>query len=286
MSTPVDPQGGSAAPVPEPVPQGLPTDAQIRELAAQLQSTAADANPGALAMSQGVITATDPNAAPPTCTVTLSGSTTEIPGVRYMAYYSPVVQDTVQVLLQNGSMLVIGHIADIGTATATTGGFAAPTLSSGFTTNGNSNGAIMYRLVMDNGLWKMVWQGSVAHTGTNTTVVAAGVLPVESRPSAKRTLAAARSTSEGAATVQINFNTDGSVALGGATNVPSMLTTSGATNSVDTQSTVTHSHGATVSPSTITHDDGTHFHTVNNHSHANQLDDPTWISFNGLEYYL
>lgn len=289
MSTPLD---LTAQPTTNPVPTlvpGDPTAGQIRDLAAQLVSMATPSQP-ALNLSQGIVVDTNLGGTPPTVSITLSGSATQIDSVRFMSGYTPTVGDTVQVLKQDSNVLIMGHTTDIGTPTATTGGWIEPALSSGFTTVGNSNGRLKCRIVTDNGVFKIQWKGSVAHTGTNIVVVSAANMVATglSLPSDKVSMTTARSADGGMVQVGVDFGTDGSVTLVGAnsTSIGATNTTSPVTNLVDTQSTVSHSHGGAVTTATITHDDGSHGHVVDPHSHSLPSSAPTWVSFNGIEYFL
>jgi hypothetical protein len=289
MTTPSNPTpDATSGPVPAPVPSGSPTDADIRALAAQLTSMADSGV--ACSLSQGTVVATSPTTSPPTASITLSGSTTQVDGVRFLSSYSPQVNDTVQVLKQGGSLLILGHTADLGTSTATSGGWQTPTLSSGFTTNGNSNGNLQYRLVMDNGLWKVQWIGSVAHSGSNTTIIAAGVIPSQFRPTAKRSILVPRDVQGGSNVAQIDFGTDGSVALVGGTTVPGGSTTSaGGHSHYDGYSDTQLSGYLSQAGSDLGH---AHYlgytDTQGDHSHTMSLtvSAPTWLSFNMVSYFI
>lgn len=290
MSTPITP-ADNAAPVPQQQPS---TDtAEIRALAMQL--TAMTTSPPGAVLSQAVVTAVDLAGTPPTATITLSGSTTPVPGVRFLSSYTPVVSDTVQVVKQSNSILILGHTADTGTASATDGGWQTPSLASGFTTNGNSNGPAQYRRVMDNGVWKVQWIGSLGHTGTSTTILSAA-LPANYRPSAKRSILVSRDVQGGSNVAQIDFNTDGTMSLVGATTGPSGTTGTESANhthflgSSDTQlsgylsqggSDLGHAHGLGTSYTEV-YASNTHTHTLSGAT----VVDPTWIGLNHVEYFL
>lgn len=269
MSTPAnlspDPSSG---PVPAPQPSGSPTEAEIRALASQLQAMAKTGPP--LTLDQGSVADTSPTDVPPTCSVTLAGSSTQIDGVRYLSSYTPVLGDTVVVLRQNGSPLVIGHTADIGTITASTGGWVQATLSTGFTHNGDSQGNVEYRMLLDAGSFKMQWRGAAARSA-NTTVVASASLLAPFRPAIKRKVAAARGFGGGDTTCQVIFNIDGSVVLDGVTYTGpafslgnSDVRLSGYLSQAG--SDLGHAHGL-----------GTATYSVAA---------PDWVSFNGIEYFL
>lgn len=302
MTTPVNPVDMSTSgPVPTPVPVS-PTDGDIAALIDQLRAMTASGVTASL--SQGVVVATSPASSPPTATITLSGSSVQIAGIRFLSSYTPVVNDTVQVLKQGGSLLILGHTADLGTATATTGGWSTPSLSSGFTTNGNSNGAVKYRKVMDNGLWKVQLIGAVARS-SGTTIMAAGQLPA---PSSKRSLLVPRDVQGGSNVAQVDIGTDGSMTLIGSTTAPSGggsidLGTSGTESAnhthflgdSDTQlsgydsqagSDLGHAHGLGTSTTEV-YASNTHTHDLGSATApASTVTAPTWVGFNNVEYFL
>ena len=76
----------------------------------RLASTLATRKPERFALRQGVVNAvvTGP---PKTVTVTLSGGSTQLTGLRYLAAYTPAVNDVVW-LAQNGTdLFVLGVLA-------------------------------------------------------------------------------------------------------------------------------------------------------------------------------
>lgn len=254
---------------------------EIKELADQLaQQADLGFNPATLI--KGVITASNPTGTPPNVSLTLSGdTTTPIDLVRYIDSYSPVVGDTVLVGKQGLDIFVLGQMNDEGTGTAN--GWTAPTLSSGFTTGGNSNGNVEYRLVIDNGERKMQWRGSVAHTGTNTSIMTA--LATTFRPAARRSIVTARQWETGSAAVHLDFNTDGTVTLTGATvggsgtvEIPDHAHTGLTDYRLDgylsqAGSNLIHAHGIFTTSFSPIDVGGATTH-------------PSWVSFNGIEYFL
>jgi hypothetical protein len=235
--------------------------------------------------------------------LTISGDdSATISSVRYIDSYSPVVGDTVLIIKQGTDIVVLGQINDTGVGAEN--GWQTPTPSTGFTNNGNSNGNAAYRLIVDNGDLKVQWKGSVAHTGTNTAIFAAAQVPAPYRPASTRNLITARDPGGGANVTGLQFNTDGSVVLVGPTtfgnvnggNTGASTGTSGSTsiNATDLSdyqicgylsqagSDLCHAHSTTVI--------GAHTHTLGSHTHTftptGAVADPTWISFNGIEYFL
>lgn len=170
MTTPVNQPTAGEVSIPQPGPS--PTDAQVNALASQLKSMVDAASAGSVQLSQATVAATALTATPPTVSVTMSGSTVQIDGVSFMEGYTPAVGDNVDLLKQGNAILVLGHVADVGTGTSTNGGWAA----SGIT-------GISYRKVIDNGAFKVQFTGS--GTATSASLF---TLPVGFRPAVTRIL--------------------------------------------------------------------------------------------------
>jgi hypothetical protein len=281
------------------------TGQQSTEVAALVDQLAAPPLPfDPATIRKGTITAYNPTADPPSVDLTISGDdTTTISAVRYLDSYSPVVGDTVLIVKQGTDIVVLGQIHD--GSLGANGGWQTPTPSSGFTNNGNGGGNPAYRLVVDHGDLKIQWKGSVAHTGTNTAIFAAAQVPAPYRPTSTRNLLTARDITGGSTAVGLQFNTDGSVVLVGPTTFGNVnggntgtasggstgATSINATDLSDYQicgylsqagSDLCHAHNTTVV--------GNHTHTMGSHTHTftptGAVADPTWISFNGIEYFV
>lgn len=276
-----------------PTPVGTPTDAQIRQLAAQINKPQLTFDPGY--MRKGTIAAIDKgnSTTPPTVTVYLSGDTTvPIAGVYLAANYSPQVGDTCLLFKQGNEFFAQGTIATSPTGT----GWTTASLSSGNTHNGNSNGSLMYRRVMDNGAWKMQWQGGINYGGSAN--ILASALGSDFRPSVKRSMISAREVQSGSIVIGIDFKTDGTVTIVGENQgAPSAGSHShfadlggggsgsgsgfGHSHSYSGGTTGGSSEGSSVSVdvevSGSTNSGGSHTHTVSS---------PSWIAFNGIEYFL
>jgi hypothetical protein len=228
---------------------------------------------------KGIITAVADTTTPPTVTLNMSGDTTvAVAGVRFMDNYSPRVNDTVLVGKQGTEVWVLGHIASFpvsGGVTST--GWTQASLAAG-SHNGNSNGTVYYRKVLDNGAWKMQWQGGWNVSGT--TVISA--LAAAYRPAIKRSVPAARDA-DGQNVVKIDFNTDGSVNIvGGTTGGGSHSHTNSSTGSAGNSHS--HSHGGSANPTSFSE---THTHSTSSTGSAgSSTPSPTWVSFNGIEYFL
>lgn len=295
---------------------------QIAQLAAQINKPALSFDPGQYRKGNVVGIDLGDGSTPPTITVLLSGDVTvPIVGVRLNADYSPQQGDMVMLAKQGAEMFALCAISAFGSAVAnsTAGGWTKATLKAGKAHNGNGNGDLMYRRILEHGSWKMQWQGGITFDG-DTTVLAANLDP-EFRPTVRRSVLGVRENASGGGTaVSIDFNTTGLVGVAGenwATSAqggeatssasPGTSTTGGQatstaapfTDSVDPNDSTTtdsgHSHGVVGSHfhtvASHWHNNGDHSHTVNSHTHTNGSHvhtavDPTWISFNGVEYFL
>lgn len=78
---------------------------EVRGLARELKNP-----PEGLALRWAVVQSLQ--AGPPaSLTLRMGGDATDVPGVRYLAAYSPTAGDTVAVLLAAGDLLVLGRLA-------------------------------------------------------------------------------------------------------------------------------------------------------------------------------
>ncbi|MFI0262540.1 hypothetical protein ACH4OW_26275 [Streptomyces sp. NPDC017056] len=190
----------------------------IRDLATEIaKRTLLDFEPATI--RKGTVASIADTAVPPTLGIQISGDTTEIPGIRYIDSYAPVVGETVLVIKQGTDLVALGEIAQQYTAT----GWTVLSLGSGFSHNGNDNGTVRYRRGWDNGSWKMQWRGGAAVTGSPTAVVST---PLASgyRPADRATAVVARDA-VGTVSVKLDFNADGTITLVGGTAVPSITST-------------------------------------------------------------
>jgi hypothetical protein len=260
---------------------------QLRDLATQItQMTKLGFDP--LTIRKGTVVAISDNTNPPTVSINISGADdTLVSQVRTLNNYTPLVGQTVLIGKQGTEIFLLGSIASVNPKTVadsstTDNGWIKATLSNG--SHGGSEGDVHYRRVLDHGSWKMQWRGSWVTNG-NFTMIASGGLDPDYRPASNRYLAAAREA-DGAVTLRVLFAPNGSVVI--AESPAGISNTNPGTSSVVTSSYVEHSHGGAVSLVGITHNDGSHSHTVNNHSHggAVTIDHPSWVSLDGLEYFL
>jgi hypothetical protein len=58
----------------------------------------------------GEVTVHNSGATPKTVDLTLSGTSTELTGIRYMDSYTPTVADIVLVLVNDKDLIVLGHL--------------------------------------------------------------------------------------------------------------------------------------------------------------------------------
>lgn len=261
---------------------------ELRELAAMISKMGKlDFDP--MTVRKGVVASVNDFADPPTVSINISGDTnTLVSQVRTLNNYTPVVGQTVLVAKQGTEIFLLGSIASINPrsttdATLTGNGWIKADLSNG--SHGSGEHAVHYRRVLDHGSWKMQWRGLWNTSGSTTMIDSGDALDPNYRPTSYRAVVCARQ-SAGAVTIRLDFNANGTVEV--LTGTPGISSTSMGTSSANTSSTVSHSHGGEVSTSTITHNDGSHSHSVNSHSHGGLvlIDYPSWISLNGVEYFL
>jgi hypothetical protein len=291
----------STVPVVAPTPEetraltNAATDEEVLALAKQIQQ-AASLGFDPTTLVKGIVTAVDFAGTPPTVSLNISGdTTTAISSVRILNTYSPVVGDTVLIAKQASDIVILGQIANLGGKTVTNGanGWVKATLFAG-SHNADSQGDVYYRRILDNGSWKMQWQGA---WGVSGTIMVSG-LTTDYRPKAKRVLDAAR-TLTGLPVCQLAFHTDGRVELlGGTSTAGNSGTVSGEVSYVDPADVTDfidlgHAHvdweGIATSFTGLGHSHGVfggHDHTFSGGSHTHPVTAPTWVSLHGVEYFL
>lgn len=207
MTYPVDPNvNPQAPPVASPAGQ-VNQDAEIRQLARVLNPD----TPAGLQGRKAVVSAIDSgdDTTPPTITVDMGGSGILVPGVRLAANYSPVVGDTVVLMSMGTQYVAVFKVQDTGSAIANSlaGGWIKASLATGWSHNGNGNGDVMYRRVLDNGSWKMEWQGAGARANSGVTLDPLNPAPpAPYRPSVKRSVTVARDTGGSASSLTIGMD--------------------------------------------------------------------------------
>ncbi|MGW2700839.1 hypothetical protein [Streptomyces sp. NPDC001340] len=99
--------------------------------------------------------------------------------------------------------------------------WTTPALASGYTGNGNSNGALQYRVINVLGTVFVQWRGGLNITYNSGAIANSGsplasALPTVARPSSKCSLSAACSAaSSSTLSLKVDFNTDGSINIVG-----------------------------------------------------------------------
>ena len=264
---------------------------QLRDLAAQIaQMSKLGFDP--MTIRKGTVVAVNDAATPPTVSINISGDTsTLVSQVRTLNNYTPLIGQTVLIGKQGAEIFLLGSIASINPRSAvasssTDNGWVLADLSNG--SHGGNDNDVYYRRVLDHGSWKMQWRG-VWNPSGDTVMLDPGVLDPDYRPTSYRAINCARNSS-GSVNVRLDFNADGGVVV--LTGTPSA--SSGGAGGF---SLGNHSHG-------IDWDgdadgggaDHNHFGTtwggggfsIGNHSHSVSvsIDYPTWISLNGVEYFL
>lgn len=292
MTTPEVPQPQIVAPTLEET--RAINDAQIvqevRALASEIQKSSELGFDPATAV-KGIVTAFDFQGSPPTITVNIGGdASVEVADVRIINTYSPEIGHTVLLIKQGSQIFALGHLADLAATTTSSGsgGWVQATLSNG-SHGGNENGDIYYRRILDHGSWKIQWRGGWTVSGT-AMIATAQALAEEFRPTSRRSLLAARQA-VGSVATRLDFNTDGTVTLVGDTTAPASATTSGDVLPGGG------GYGTDVRLSGYLSQAGSdlgHSHIVNNNhdhgfsggSHTHAVAAPTWVSLNGLEYFI
>lgn len=265
MTTPTpSPEPKQPKAVPEektsPPPATVGNESELRELVTQImKETKLDFDAGTY--RKGKITAIT-TGTPPTLSANISGDTaTTVTGIRWFDGYAPQVGDTIIIAKQRSEILALGKIAD-----NTSAGWTQATLQSGFT---HSN-SVKYRRVWDNGDWKMQWQG-VANRSSGNVIVSA--LGTDFRPSTNRLIPAAHGP------YYIYAETNGDIEV-------YWDDSHGHSDSFSVNSNTdlahAHSHGGQVSSTSFAE---THSHGLSG-SVGNPSRDPSYVSFDGVEYFL
>jgi hypothetical protein len=270
-------------------------DQQLRDLATQIaQQAKLGFDPTTI--RKGIITGVS-EGPPPTVSINLSGDTgTLISEVATLNNYTPLVGQTVLVAKQGTEIFLLGSIAavvprSVSGSSSSTDGWVKATLTNG--THGGNDNDVYYRRIMDNGSWKMQWRGVWNPGGQTFMINTADALDTDYRPTSYRALAAARdvtSSTDRLATVRMDFAADGTIRYYSA--APALDINPSSPGTSDNGS---HAHGyfddwdgVGSGSNDTTNSGGSHSHTVDSHYHGGSISvaAPTWISLNGLEYFL
>lgn len=277
-------------------------DIQLRDLATTMGNMVDKAVSAGFTIRKAIITQVNALSVPPTVSLNISGDTqTSVDEVRMMNNYTPLVGQTVLLAKQKSEILILGAVAtsggtDVGPVDT---GWKKATLAAG-SHGGNGNGDIYYRRVLDHGSWKMEWRGGWNVSGTN--IIAA--LDPDYRPTSKRSILVARDVQGGSNVAQVDFTSDGKATLVGGLTSPgsagshshfvdlgvdvSVSGGGGGSGSTGGASTGTnHTHSVSTSDSFSGSGGGEASGTSNSGgSHQHNVNNPTWISLNGVSYYL
>lgn len=236
---------------------------------------------------KGVVKSVEYAASPPTITINLGGdTTTDIAGVRIANNYTPLVGQTVVLERQGAQLVALCQIADASGLSngGGGGGWITATLVEG-SHDGNLNGDVQYRRILDHGSWKMQWQGGWTVAGSSTIISG---LAEEYRPKSRRTIIVARNA-HGLNDVKLDFDTDGTVIMFGEGTTTAAASGGGDVHFGNLPGAITYTN----SDSNANHNGVAHYHQTDPHehgfsggSHVHSPNAPTWVSFNGVEYFL
>lgn len=286
--------------------------AGLRALAGAING--ANASGPSSQIMKGVVVSVNLTGSPPTINCNMNGdSSTLVSGIIFLDSYTPFVGDVVVCIEQGNTIFAVGQAANGGTSAAngwiSSSTNPAITLGSGTTSGANGGGPIEARLRMESGSLKVEMQGTAGWTGSGVIFT----LPAGYHPSVRRPLSAACSGSSGsgAVIVQVSVETNGTIIpyVNGNTGTSSGTTgSSGVSGGISTDSQsesvsdsgstggasagTAHTHGYSGGGSTSGHSHGgsysggSHTHSTPSHSHSISPVNPSWISFDGLEFYL
>lgn len=278
----------------EQVAHDAEVEKQLRDLATQIaQMTKLGYDPTTL--RKAVVVAVNDFASPPTVSLNISGdANTVVSDVRSLNNYTPLVGQTVLLAKQGAEIFILGSIASVNPRSAQASseednGWTKATLSSG--SHGGNDNDVYYRRILDHGSWKMQWRGVWNPSGSTTMIGSGDALDPNYRPASYKAISLARN-SDGAVTIRMDFNADGTVAYltGTPTISPSTVSLGGTTNGPN----VGHHHyapGHTSADGYSDYDTPGHGHGWSDsasHSHGGfvVIGAPSWISLNGVEYFL
>lgn len=220
---------------------------QVRDLARVLQPEQGLYDPTNL---RKAVVVSVQGTVPPSVDIKLSGAEETISGIAIINGYSPYVNDVVIVAKQGNGLLVLGSVSE-------SGAWTTATLLSGYGHNGNGGGSVQYRRVWDSG-WKMEWRGCASRVaGSSKQVI--GNLTSEFSPRSAREVPNTQEDEGLNSGCRLEFTSAGNVWFYGWDAKPGI-------NSFQ------HSHGGNIANTTITP--------------STYVNDPGWLSFEGVTYYL
>lgn len=283
-------------------------DAQLRALAAEIAKLG-KLGFDPVTIRKGIVAAVSDQATPPTVSINISGdSETLVTQVRTLNNYTPLVGQTVLVAKQGSEIFLLGSIANINPTTAAgqpsvmDNGWLKATLTNG-THGGNAND-VYYRRILDHGAWKVQWRGVWNPAGATFMIDTANALDADYRPTSYRAISCAREATD-ATTIRMDFNADGTVRWWQS--VPNVASSGAGTSGSSAPGGSTGEANGTTQPLSSgvwnnpggagnhdhlighTHPDifvNSHTHSTPSHSHTVSIANPSWISLNGVEYFL
>lgn len=281
----------------EQAQQDAETERQLRDLAAQIAAmTKLSFDPTTI--RKAIVVAVADTATPPTVSLNISGdSQALVTEVRTLNNFTPLVGQTVLIAKQGAEIFILGGIASISPKTASgqpavmDNGWIKATLSNG--SHGGGADDVYYRRVLDHGAWKMQWRGIWNNPTVNTMIGTSDALDPEFRPAKNRPISVARNYNSGAfftVTMRLDFGDDGQVTLYNSRfgTASANVALGGSTGGADTA----HHHqapGHTSADGYSDYDTPDHGHGWSDnasHSHGISMDFPSWVSLNGVEYFL
>jgi hypothetical protein len=134
---------------------------EVKQLASALQGLSSDTSNFVTQRKAEIVSVE--SGTPDTCTIMLSGDTTEIPGVYFLNSYVPTVGDIVVINKQGGSLLITGTFGDV-TPAADTRIQDGSTLVS-FTSLGSYTEAIVFPTAYAGGVVPTVFTGIASGAG-------------------------------------------------------------------------------------------------------------------------
>lgn len=282
MTMPVQPNvDPSQPPVSSPGAQ-YAVDDEIRQLATALAPDPVTAMSGHKGEVDSI--SLGDASTPPSVTVDIGGVL--VPGVAIAANYTPAVGDTVVLAKQGNSYVALFRIAALGSKSAEAeGGWIEATLHASHAHNGGQT--VMYRRINDHGSWKMQWKGVVDYGSGQSLLLASG-LAAEYRPSVARQVTVARSVTGGESTARLDIYTDGTLQFWGLSRSNDMgysdyaggfdHSHGGGTGFTDPADGLANSHNHSISNTSVVD----HRHYLGTLS----IDEPPWVSLDGVEYFL
>lgn len=138
---------------------------------------------------------------------------------RLESYSGPAVGDVIVISqASTGNWIAHGRMATLADQAWT-----KPALAAGFAHNGNTNGDVMYRMVVIGGTRMMQWRGGLGITYASNAIqngggILAAALPTSLRPASARSLTAACSASTSSSlSLKVDARTDGHLRVVGTT---------------------------------------------------------------------